>query len=419
MGKSHQAGWVVPRGKKWYGYYRRTALNPVTNKQRVDAVPVILGLKSQMTKFEAREALAAEVIKQTGQNLGGRVLNDSSVTFGWFVRSRYLPLREANWKPETAKVKKIQIQRDLVEKFESVPLDSFDKFMLQTHINRLAAILSKDRVLQARSYLKSIFSEAVEQDFLLKDPSRKVTIPKDLRKKDKTVLTWDQLRLVLASLTVRDRVLLTLEMTDALRPSELFALRWKSFDGSKLTITETVYRGRIRTWGKTDKSLGDVHLPQGLADDLRVWKRNCPDSSSYAFIFPNSERGFIDTGNYRNRVLIPLAEKLGLPKLNFQVLRRTMATLAQKKGSVKDIQAHLRHAKADTTANEYMQELPESVMQMVDSVYQELRTAPVNGKRRQAGLCYQIATKRKNRMAARGDLLPIATKRRKRLAVSD
>jgi hypothetical protein len=38
-------------------------------------------------------------------------------------------------------------------------------------------------------------------------------------------------------------------------------------------------------------------------------------------------------------------------------------------GSVKDIQAHLRHAKADTTANEYMQELPESVKQMVGSVY--------------------------------------------------
>jgi len=43
----------------------------------------------------------------------------------------------------------------------------------------------------------------------------------------------------------------------------------------------------------------------------------------------------MDTGNYRNRILIPLAKKLGLPKLNFQVLRRTMATLAQGKGSVK------------------------------------------------------------------------------------
>jgi integrase len=73
----------------------------------------------------------------------------------------------------------------------------------------------------------------------------------------------------------------------------------------------------------------------------------------------------MDTGNYLNRILTPLTKKLGLPKLNFQVLRRTMATLAQDKGSVKDIQAHLRHSKADTTANEYMQELPESVGRMV------------------------------------------------------
>ena len=37
----------------------------------------------------------------------------------------------------------------------------------------------------------------------------------------------------------------------------------------------------------------------------------------------------MDTGNYRNRVLNPLAEKLELPKLNFQILRRTMATQAE------------------------------------------------------------------------------------------
>jgi len=36
----------------------------------------------------------------------------------------------------------------------------------------------------------------------------------------------------------------------------------------------------------------------------------------------------------------------------------------------------LRHAKADTTANEYMQELPESVKQMVGSVYAMLSMQP-------------------------------------------
>jgi integrase len=77
----------------------------------------------------------------------------------------------------------------------------------------------------------------------------------------------------------------------------------------------------------------------------------------------------MDADNYRFRVLKPLAEDLGIPKLNFQGMRRTMATQAQKMGSVKDIQAQLRHSRPATTANEYMQELPESVQEMVGSVY--------------------------------------------------
>jgi integrase len=245
MGTSpHQSGWVVSRGKKWYGYCRQTVLDAVTNEQKIKTITLILGLRSRMTKFEAREELQKEIAKRTGQNISGRVMKDGSVTFEWFVRNRYLPLREANWKPETARVKRIQIQRDLVEKFEDVPLEVFDKFTLQTHFNHLARFLSKDRVLQARSFLKSIFSEAVEQGFLLKDPSRKVTAPRNLRAKDKTMLTWDELGLVLANLSPKDLCMVTLDMTDALRPGELFALRWRSFDGSKLTITETSTRER-------------------------------------------------------------------------------------------------------------------------------------------------------------------------------
>jgi len=64
-------------------------------------------------------------------------------------------------------------------------------------------------------------------------------------------------------------------MTNALRPGELFALRWKSFNHAECTmqLIETVYKGKIRPWGKTRKSLGVVHIPKELADDLRLWKR--------------------------------------------------------------------------------------------------------------------------------------------------
>ena len=50
-----------------------------------------------------------------------------------------------------------------------------------------------------------------------------------------------------------------------------------------------------------------------------------------------------------------LAEELGLKKLNFQVLRRTMATLDQTKGSGKDLQGILGHSRPDITATVYMQ----------------------------------------------------------------
>lgn len=59
-----------------------------------------LALKSKMTKLEARDALGAEVTKRTGQNVGGRVLKDSSTTFEWFVRNRYFSLRKGDWRPQ-------------------------------------------------------------------------------------------------------------------------------------------------------------------------------------------------------------------------------------------------------------------------------------------------------------------------------
>jgi hypothetical protein len=66
-------------------------------------------------------------------------------------------------------------------------------------------------------------------------------------------------------------------MSDALRPGELFALRWRYFDpaDSSLSLQETVYRGRIRKWCKTKKSMGRIHIPQLMVSDLLAWKVIC------------------------------------------------------------------------------------------------------------------------------------------------
>ena len=64
MGTSRQRGYVTPRGKKWYGYFRKTVNDPTTDEQKTVRVAVILGPRSQMKRSEAREALEREITKQ-------------------------------------------------------------------------------------------------------------------------------------------------------------------------------------------------------------------------------------------------------------------------------------------------------------------------------------------------------------------
>ncbi len=428
MGTTHQRGYVTPRGKQWYGYYRKVVNDPATNEPKSVRVPISLGPKSKMTKTEARQTLEREITKQLGQpGSPTRIMNDGSVTFAWFVTNRFLPLKEAVWKEETAKTKKFLIQSDLVEPLGEIPLVNFDKFSLQLHLNKLAVTGSKDRVLQMRAYLRDIFAEAVDQDFLVKDPARKIKVPAQLRATDTTTLTWDQLRLALSKLNLRDRILLELDMTNALRPSELFAFRWKRFDyeASTLTVAETVYKGNIRDWGKTKKSLTVIHIPRELADDLQAWRLECEERAQEAaakgktrspflseedFIFANEVGGFLDTDNYRKRVLHKLARDLNLPKLTFQVIRRTIATLAQKKGTVKDVQGVMRHSRTATTTDVYMQEIPASVQSTINSINRELRGLSAPNQKKSASTGAVVEGRRKAAKRAQTSLTQNDTK---------
>jgi hypothetical protein len=51
-------------------------------------------------------------------------------------------------------------------------------------------------------------------------------------------------------------------------------------------------------------SLTKVHLPDGLANELRIWKLECKKASTKkatpdSFIFPNADGGSMHTDNYR------------------------------------------------------------------------------------------------------------------------
>ena len=84
--------------------------------------------------------------------------------------------------------------------------------------------------------------------------------------------------------------------------------------------------------------------------------------------------------DYRRRVLHKVARDLELPKLTFQVIRRTIATLAKDKGHVKDIQGMLRHSRVATTTDVYMQTMEDGVRSTVTSIHEELMGTGTTGQ---------------------------------------
>src|SRR5215831_17637895 len=127
-------------------------------------------------------------------------------------------------------------------------------------------------------------------------------------------------------------------------------------------------------------SLRTVHVPQGfgersMAVEARVSRpvTRCLHFPQFAQAQRGDEERLHPHGQLsRARVMKRLGKELGLKKLNFQVLRRTIATLAQTKGSVKDVQGVLGHSKPDITANVYMQQIESGVRQTLDAIYSEL-----------------------------------------------
>jgi integrase len=390
MSKRGQQGHLRIESRSWVGYWHVDVFDfntgTVKRKQKSKRVgPQTLG------KFEARKLLAAEiersmVIPYEEGTQSKHHQADPGMTLSQFVQKRWLPLREARLRPSSVTSAAYTLSH-ILKKFGLVSLQRLDKVEMQTWLNSLAEQYAKSTVLHCLFYLRSICEEAVDQDYLQKNPAKRLEAPRTKRV-DKTTLTAEQFRLVIAELDTMYSLLLRVCVACALRPSELLALRWRDFDPAScvFTIRETIYRGVLRPFTKTteedeeDTSLLTVAIPDALAQELNEFRGPMAGNSRAKdfmrdedFIFHNDERGnFLHKENILHRVLKPVRVKLDLPVLNFAILRRTAATLSQGMGSVKSVQTHLRHRHADVTANSYMQSISSSTRKMVNDLYDEV-----------------------------------------------
>ena len=365
----YQKGYVEEIGKKarkWRGHYFvyvRSADGKDIRKHRV----VTLGPRSELRKWQAETKLKEIIERETGS---GTAKADPNVSLQWFWENRFLPM-QVSWRDSTRSAIKFTLERHVLPVFGEVPLARLRRFDLQMHLNKLALKYSTSLVVKARTWTRAILEEAVEQEYLTRNPARKLTMP-PTRETCKRFLTKDEYHKLLDALYGRDRLILRLFVLCAFRPGELFALRWRCFANNSLRIEEAVYRGKLGS-PKTKGSSAEVALPNSLAADLAQWYEDngCPDPDS--FIFPSATNRPIDGHNYLRRdVLRPAAEGVGINGVTFQCLRRTFATHFHRVGTVKDQQAQMRHANAQTTMNIYTQAMSDSLRGAMENFDREM-----------------------------------------------
>jgi len=248
---------------------------------------------------------------------------------------------------------------------------------LQGYFTRLQqSRLSPESIDKIRDVLSAVLRTAVEYGRLASNPAEKIRLKKRRPCRPKAFLRIEQFYALLESMCEPYATMVYVAVFTALRVSELAGLRWRNVHIHSITIEERYCRG---DWDqpKSEASRATIPVDEHLIQRIERLKSievvvqagsarrrypavKCDGPDDLVFQSVAKAAPMRDN-NILSRHIKPVARKLGIGWVNWQVLRRSCATWLQQAGvDVKDAQGLMRHSRASTTQDVYQQLVPES-----------------------------------------------------------
>lgn len=326
----------------------------------------VIGLVKDLSKSEARavvDRIVGEVNAKREQNRLWR--------FGEFVAEVYFPYYSRKWKDSTKANNVNRVSVHLVEKFGALALSEFRRDGLQDLLDEKAQSLSFSVVDHLRWDLKQIFDMAVAEGHIERNPALLLFTPKEAAKPVRRVMNMKEVQTCFAALDRRERLIAKLAVIAGMRPGEIFALTWGRMTATYADIRQRVYRGAIDT-PKTDQSVRKAALPEGLLQEIEVWRALAVGTRDDAWVFPSERMTPLSKDNCWRRSMEPKLAKVGLQWATFQVMRRTHATLMKALGMDGKLVADQLGHSLDVNQNVYTQSPVESRLDMVNQLEKSL-----------------------------------------------
>ena len=172
-----------------------------------------------------------------------------------------------------------------------------------------------------------MFEMAVSEKVIAVNPATALYTPKTAKRGESPVMSGEDVELALSAVGDRERVILRLAVFAGMRPGELLAIQREHVkpDASAVEIRQRVYRGKFAT--PKNGLVRTVAVPPSTATLLRDWMEKAVDQTPDAFVFAGETGQPLWRSSLLEDHIRAKLEPLGLGWVNFQVMRRTHASL--------------------------------------------------------------------------------------------
>ena len=215
-----------------------------------------------------------------------------------------------------------------------------------------------------RNVMSAMFSHAMRYGWASQNPITPVRASSK-RLQDPDLLTAEEFRNLLRELDPRERVMVLLAGSTALRRGELFGLRWEDVDFQEqlIRVTHSIYRS-VEGATKTAASHKPVPLPPMVVDELKKWKETSAYRTANDFLFPSIQKNGkqpLQPDMILKNHIRPALKKLGITKkVGWHTFRHGVADPLRRNGvDVKTTQELLRHANSRILMDIYQQTVTE------------------------------------------------------------
>ena len=288
-------------------------------------------------------------------------------------------------------VKYLNTLKQIKKYFGEMPLNQLTATIYQQILNEYSKTHSKLTVSCFHKQIHACILDAVDEQIIKKDPTRKAIITGRYVEKEKVkCLDYDEWKILVTATYNTDNIreqIIYISAVTGLRYAEVLGLTWDNVDfhNNKMTVNKTwdykYHSGFIPTKNESSKRHIDIDdNTVAMLSRLFVQRVN-DDVNLNCLIFQYPEGKQLYSAN-TNRYLSQLCVNLGIRNISFHSLRHTHASILLYQGvSLMAVSRRLGHSNTATTQNIYIHIIKEMenrekslILQVLGNVFSQ---APV------------------------------------------